>query len=167
MTDLPRPSLDELAAGPIDETDIEVLRHMAHMYDALDPVPAGLVDRINFGLTLEALHAEVAELQRNADLIGVRSEVDQGAETITFTSSALTTMITVTPTAGDRMRIDGWIAPNAVVAIELRGRTEVRHTQSDEDGRFVFEDLAKGLVQFVLRPDGDERHSVVTPAIEI
>jgi hypothetical protein len=167
MTDPRQPSLDELAAGPLDEVDIDLLLRTARMFDALDPVPAGLVDRINFGLTLEALHAEVAELQRNASLAGVRAEADSSVETITFTSSSLTTMITVTPTAGDRMRIDGWIAPGAVVSVELRARTATQQTQSDEEGRFVFEDVPRGLVQFVLRPDGDDTHTVVTPAIEI
>jgi hypothetical protein len=167
MTDPRHPSLEELAAAPIDELDLDVLQRTARMFGALDPVPAGLVDRVNFGLTLEALHAEVAELQRSASLAGVRAEADSTGETVTFSSSSLTTMITVTPTSGDRMRIDGWIAPSAVVSVELRARTGSRHAVSDEDGRFVFEDVPRGLVQFVLRPDADERHTVVTPAIEI
>ena len=49
--------------------------------DALDPVPAGLVERVQFGITLDALHAEIAELQRTADLVGVRSgEATRGAD---------------------------------------------------------------------------------------
>jgi hypothetical protein len=167
MTDPRQPSLDELAAEPIDDVDLEVLRQTAALFDTIDPVPAGLVERINFGLTLEALHAEVAELQRSANLVGVRAEAASDVQTVTFTSSTLTTMITATPTSGDRMRIDGWIAPSAVVSVELRSRTESRQTESDEDGRFVFEDVPRGLVQFVLRPDSDDRHAVVTPAIEI
>ena len=47
---------------------------MAQLYDTLDPVPSGLVDRIQFGITLDALHAEIAELQRSGDLVGVRAE---------------------------------------------------------------------------------------------
>jgi hypothetical protein len=162
-----RPSLDELSAGPIDDADAELLRQTAHIFTKLDPVPAGLVDRINFGLTLEALHAEVAELQRNADLVGVRGDVDTNVQTVTFTSATLTAMITVTPTSGDRVRIDGWIAPAGAVSIELRGQHDSRSAVSDEDGRFVFDDVARGLAQFVLRQTGAEDRSVVTPAIEI
>jgi hypothetical protein len=167
MSDPRQPSLDELAAGPIDDIDDTLLRKTAAIFEVLDPVPSGLIDRINFGLTLEALHAEVAELQRSAKLMGVRAEADSDVETVTFTSSTLTTMITATPTSGDRMRIDGWIAPSAPVEVELRTRPESRRTTSDDDGRFVFEDVPRGLVQFVLRPNGDESSAVVTPAIEI
>jgi hypothetical protein len=168
MTEPRRPSWDELAAAAIDDTDVAVLRQAAQIFEKLDPVPAGLVDRINFGLTLDALHAEIAELQRSADLVGVRAETNSDVQTVTFTSATLTTMITVTPTSGDRVRVDGWIAPGAGVSVELRSRTESRHTVADDDGRFVFEDVSRGLAQFVLRvPDEAADRPVVTPAIEI
>jgi hypothetical protein len=166
MTGSQRPSLDELAAGEIDQIDLDVLGHMAQMYEALDPVPATLVERIQFGLTLDALHAEVAELQRSADLVGVRSAVE-GVQSVTFTSSALSTMITVTPLVGDRVRVDGWISPGAGVAVELRTVDETFETTADEDGRFVFEDVPRGLAQFVLRPPNGVGGPVVTPSIEI
>ena len=57
-------NLDELAAGEIDDIDIANLHRMAQLYELLDPVPAGLVERIQFGITLDALHAEIAELHR-------------------------------------------------------------------------------------------------------
>ena len=60
---------------------------MRAVYDALDPVPAGLVDRIQFGITLDALHAEIAELQRSGELLGVRGDSTAEAQTITFTSA--------------------------------------------------------------------------------
>jgi hypothetical protein len=168
MTEPRRPSLDELAAGHIDEIDAELLVSTAQMFETLDPVPAGLVDRINFGLTLEALHAEIAELQRSADLVGVRAEADSDVRTVTFSSATITTMITVAPGSGDRVRIDGWISPDGGMAVELRSRTETRHTVADEDGRFVFDDVPHGLAQFVVRrTDDDTARPVVTPAIEI
>lgn len=166
MSDQRPPSVEQLAADPIDDLDVAALRQTAAIFDAIDPVPAGLLDRINFGLTLEALHAEVAQLQRSEQLAGVRAESDNDVQTITFTSTALTTMITLTPTSVDRVRVDGWIAPGARVAVELRAQTGNRETVSDEDGRFVFDDIPRGLAQFVLRPD-NEVGAVVTPALEI
>jgi len=167
MTESRRPSLDELASSEIDEFDVAVLQDMARMYDALDPVPATLVDRINFGLTLDALHAEVAELQRSADLAGVRSAAE-GIQSVTFTSSSLSTMVTITPMVGDRVRIDGWISPGSDVVVELRTVDDTRETTADEDGRFVFEDVPRGHAQFVLRPPSAEGGGpVVTPSIEI
>lgn len=167
MTESPRPSLDELTAGAIDDVDVDVLQNIARMYDALDPVPGGLVDRIQFGLTLDALHAEIAELQRSADLVGVRSATE-GVQSVTFTSTTLTTMVMITPMVGDRVRIDGWIAPGENVAVELRTVDATHETTADADGRFVFEDVPRGLAQFVLRPPSATGGGpVVTPSIEI
>ena len=162
-----RPDLDELAAGEIDATDLENLARVATLYDTLDPVPPGLVDRIQFGITLDALHAEIAELTRSGDLVGVRGEATSEAQNVTFTSASLSTMVTITPTAADRVRIDGWIAPGAGVAVELRIATDVLTTTADADGRFVFEDVPRGLAQFTLRAPAAGTPPVVTPSIEL
>jgi hypothetical protein len=168
MTSSPRPNLDELAAGEIDDADIRVLNQMAQIHDALDPVPSGLVDRIQFGITLDALHAEIAELQRSGDLAGVRSETGTEAQTVTFTSASLTTMVTITPVNADRVRIDGWVAPGGDVVVELRIVHDTLVVTADSDGRFVFDDVAHGLVQFLIRPpEGVGHPPVVTPSIQI
>jgi hypothetical protein len=166
MTSPDRPSLDELAAGRLDADDLDVLARTARLFDTLDPVPAGLVERIQFGLTLDALQAEIAQLQRSGEPAGVRSASSE-AQSVTFTSATLTTMITITPTTVERVRIDGWIAPGAGVAVELRIDGQSRATTADADGRFVIDDVARGLAQFVLRPPGDGSRPVVTPALEI
>ena len=166
MTSSRRPSFDELAAGEIDEIDLDTLSRMAQLYEALDPVPSGLVDRIQFGITLDALHAEIAELQRSGDLAGVRAEAGTEAQTVTFTSASLSTMVTITLIAADRVRIDGWIAPGDGVLVELRIVHETRTATADADGRFVFDDVPRGLAQFTLRaPQG--AGPVITPSIEI
>jgi hypothetical protein len=162
-----RPTLEELAAGPVDAEDVRLLDQLARMYDTLDPVPAGLVDRLQFAITLDALHAELAELQRSGDLVGVRSGTAE-AQNITFTSSHLTIMVTITPLSADRVRVDGWIAPGNGVAVELRLSRSIEHTVADDDGRFVFDDVPRGMVQFVLRPpESSEQSPVVTPALEL
>lgn len=163
-----RPSFDELANGRIDAEDVRVLGQVASLFDTLDPVPAGVIERIQFGITLDALHAEIAELQRSGDLVGVRADELTEAQTITFTSPSLTTMVTVTPTSADLVRIDGWITPGADVLIELRVVDGVRTTTADQDGRFVLEDLPHGYAQFVIRPPADSgQPPVVTPSIEL
>jgi hypothetical protein len=147
--------------------DLHVLDQVAQLYDVLDPVPAGLVDRIQFGVTLDALHAEIAQLQRSGELAGVRGGGVGEAQTVTFTSASLTTMVTITPIVADRVRIDGWAAPGAGVLVELRQIGGTLRTQADSDGRFVFEDVARGLGQFVLRGDEPSLSPVVTPSIEL
>ena len=161
-------TLEELAAEPVDATDLAALERIAALYDRLDPAPPGLTDRITFGITLDALHAEIAELQRSGGLVGVRSDGTVDVQTVTFTSRSLTTMVTITPAGADRVRLDGWAAPGGGVHVELRLAGETRTTTADSDGRFVFEDVPRGLAQFVVRPpDGVGHPPVVTPSIEL
>jgi hypothetical protein len=167
MTPRPQPDLDEMAAGAIDSEDIRLLEHLAELYDRADPVPPALVDRIQFDITLDALHAEVAELQRSGDLVGVRS-TESDVQTVTFTSTAFSTMITITARSADEVRIDGWVAPSEQLSVELRTAGATQHTDTDEDGRFVFAAVPRGLAQFVLRRSDDGDHPpVVTPSIEL
>jgi hypothetical protein len=162
------PSMNPMAAGVLDDVDARILGEIAELYATLDPVPTGLVDRIQFGVTLDALHAEIAELQRMGDLAGVRGGEAAEAQTVTFTSARLTTMVTITPSTADRVRIDGWVAPGGGVSVELRLVDDRLATTADADGRFVFEDVPRGLAQFVLRMPGTSPHPpVVTPSITL
>jgi hypothetical protein len=162
--------LEALEAMPIDDVDGRALATLRRIYEVGDPVPPSLLERVKFAITLDDLEAEVARLQREADTepVAARSEDVLKAQTVTFTSETLTTMVTITPLATGGVRLDGWATPGAGLGVELRvGETTLR-TTADEDGRFVFEEVANGLAQFVLRPSGDAGHNaVVTPAIEL
>jgi hypothetical protein len=165
----PSLSIDELAALPLDDTDELLMRQLAAMYDFTDPVPPGLVERLQFGITLDALEAEIAKLQRmDAQLAGARSDGATEVQTVTFTSASLTTMITVTPAGADRVRIEGWAAPGGGLQVELRIIGSKLQTTADDDGRFVFDDVPRGMAQFLLRTPGDTAHPpVITPSMEI
>jgi hypothetical protein len=168
MSTPPSPSLDALAVGEIDAEDGQILDRTAALFDLLDPVPTGLVDRVRFGITLDALHSEIAELQRSGDLAGVRSDGAVEAQTVTFTSASLTTMVTVAPSGPDRVRVDGWVAPGGGVTVELRIVDRTLRVIADSDGRFVFDDVPHGLAQFIVRPPaGTGLPSVITPSIEL
>lgn len=158
--------LDSLAAESIDDQDVAVLRAIATMYSAEDPVPPGLIERLQFEITLEALDAEIASLQRLDVLAGARGTSDE-VQTVTFTSTNLTTMVTISPSSLDRVRIDGWAAPGGGVSVELRVGDAQLRAVADADGRFVFEDVPRGLAQFVLRNPAGAATAVVTPALEI
>ncbi len=171
MSDNDRPSVETLASGQLDADDVATLRRVAALYDLADPVPDGLIERIQFGITLDALHAEIAKLQRlESELLGARGG-ELGAtevQTVTFTSPSLTTMVTITAAGAERVRLDGWAAPGAGLEVELRIVGGVLHAVADADGRFVFEDVPRGLAQFVLRaPDDSGRPPVITPSLEL
>src|SRR5512133_2262558 len=101
------------ADRPLDATDDALLVEIAELFATVDPVPAGLTDRLSFSLALDEVYAEVAAMTRvTADVAGVRSEqADVRTQTMSFSAEALTIMVTVTHTGPDQVRLDGWVAP--------------------------------------------------------
>ena len=91
-------SLEALESGPIDEADGRALATLRRIYEVGDPVPPTLLDRVKFAITLDDLEAEVARLQREAvpEFDAARSEDVLKAQTVTFTTDTLTTMVRTT-----------------------------------------------------------------------
>ena len=163
-------SAEELAGAPLDASDAKVLNMIAELYELLDPVPHDLVERLQFSITLDALNAELAELQQlpEAALAARSSEQASVVKTLTFTSDSLTTMVAISPDGPDRVRIDGWIAPASAVTVELHQGSLARQVSADADGRFAFDEVAHGLTRFVVRAARPGAHPpVLTPAVEI
>lgn len=164
------PGLDTMAGQLLDELDDAVLAELAGLFERVDPVPAGLVERVGFTLTMADLEMELARLTMDArEPVGARGE--ERARTVTFASDSLTVMVTVTPRGIGTCRLDGWLAPGGALRVELRSDRGNQDTNADSDGRFEFEQVPVGLVQLVLHPtDGSAvplRAPVVTPAVEL
>lgn len=169
---------DEIAfaAHELDEADEALLAAIAAIYAEADPVPDGLVERIQFELTLDALHAEVATLtQLDLASSGARSAAGasdgstEAVRTITFTAEAVTTMVTITHQTDSSVRVDGWAVPGSGLTVEVLLAGETRRTVTDEDGRFVVEGLPAGLAKFALHTTNDDGSpaTVVSPTIEL
>jgi hypothetical protein len=159
---------ERLAAEPLDGDDLALLDSLRASYAEHDPVPPGLVERIQFELTLDALHAEVATLtQLDLSSAGARSAATESVRTITFTSESMTTMVTVSPDDEGSVRIDGWAAPGAGIRVEILLSDGVRETYADADGRFVFESVPAGLAKFALYPADGGSTTVVSPSMEL
>ncbi len=163
------PPGDSTADLPLDAYDDLIMSRIAALYQAIDPVPEELTERLQFAITLDALSMELAELERLPETAAARSSAHSSeVRTLTFTSDSLTTMVAMSPDGPDRLRIDGWVAPCAGVSVELRQGLLCRHATADPDGRFVFEDVAHGLTRFVVRaPEPASHPPVATPAVEI
>lgn len=159
---------DSAAEQPLNANDLAVLNAVRACYDETDPVPASLVDRIQFEITLNALHTEVAELIDMHAASGVRGSVTEAVRTITFSSESVTTMVTISPQPDGTVRVDGWVEPGAGLTVQVLGANSTVETVCDEDGRFALEGLPCGLAKFALLvPRGEESSMVISPTIEL
>jgi len=163
------------AHDTLDDIDATILAAAREVIARLDPVPAGLTDRIKFEITLAALHAEIADLER-MPLAGVRGDDTAyvPTESVTFTSSTLSLMVTVavgdespaSPATEPTVRVDGWVtAGGAEVELFVAGQSF--QAVSDAHGRFVIEGVPRGSARFVLRAPGGAGRPVITPTMEI
>ncbi len=157
----------DVAAQPLDDLDLTILDSVAEVFRAADPVPAGLTDDIKFALTVQAMHAEVAELQRvGAESALARSEYTH-TQTLTFSAESLSVMVTMSPMDADEVRVDGWVTGHdSPVRVELRSGDRTVSADVDDDGRLTLDPAPRGLVRFVFLPEGDVR-PVITPTVEI
>jgi hypothetical protein len=157
----------------IDERDLANLGHLRDLYAHADPVPAGLGERLKFAITVQALHAEVAELMESA-MLATRS-TESGVEatridSVTFAAPSVNLMVSVSPSESmeGRVRIDGWVTkPESLVEAVMEDRAVTAKT--DANGRFVIHDLPHGPIHFVIRvdPSDPKVRPVITPTIEV
>jgi len=166
MNATPDPEL-ALAAEPLDDADAHVLDDLRHLYQELDPLPGDLADRVKFAMTVAALEAEVAEMVSSATLETVRGTDYDRADTVTFASDGLSVMVTIEHGTANRSDVIGWVS-EADVEVELRERGRTRMTTVDDEGRFTFTGVERGLVNFVLRRRAEPASPpIITPAIEL
>jgi hypothetical protein len=166
-------TLAELAGRPLDDVDAATLEQVRLLYDAADPVPDDLVERIHFSLALDEMFDEVARMSRvPLDAMAIRGEQSTGTrtETLTFSADRLTAMVTVSRVAPGRLRLDGWLAPPETfrVRIRIQGGAE-QEVLADEQGRFSFDRLEEGFGQLSFHPVGDDEpeNAVVTPLFQL
>ena len=162
----PGPGELMLAAEPLDTADEAVLRELREVARRLDPCPAALTERVKFALAVKALHAEVAELTAQPELVS-RAFGDEPAQatTVTFSTDSLSVMVSVVPTTSGRARVDGWLTCGHA---DVRLDTDDGHVvevQSDADGRFVLEDVPRGGARLLVRNEGMQ--PVITPTFAV
>ncbi len=156
----------------IDERDLVNLRQLRDLYAHADPVPAGLGERLKFAITVQALHAEVAELMESALLAtrGGSGADSTRIDSVTFSSPSVNLMVSVSESEAQEglVRIDGWVTrPGATVEAVMGDRALTEKT--DANGRFVLHDLPHGPIHFVIRVDPSDATArpVITPTIDV
>lgn len=160
------PSADE----PLDDADFALLDDIRELFEAADPMPADLPERLRFFLALRDLEIEVARLAEEEDLAAVAAaRGEEQSRTITFDSDSLTIMIRIDANQDGTVRVDGWLAPPQRREIEVKTTADPLSTASDEQGRFAFVRVPRGTAQLIVRPaepgPGGAGRSVVTPAL--
>jgi hypothetical protein len=165
-----------MTADPDRARDQALLGRIRAAFEAADPMPPGLPERVRFALEVEGLAAELAgpfeglevELAR-LDTPVVAARGDEESRTVTFDSESLTIMIRIDTNSDGTVRIDGWLAPPESRRIELRGGGEPVHVASDESGRFVFAGVTPGSARLAVLPAGgataSSARTVVTPVL--
>ncbi|GGK28719.1 hypothetical protein GCM10010124_21760 [Pilimelia terevasa] len=155
----------------VGAADAALLRDLRRMWTAADPAPADLAERVMFTLALEDLEVELAQLQEQS-LAGARTAAAETATSITFHASQLTVLLTVQAAGAGAdgtplRRLDGWLAPGAALAVEVRAGDRTLHAEADADGRFALDGVPAGLVQLRIQPGGPLLRAVVTPAVQV
>lgn len=157
---------EPLGDTPLDSLDATILAEVRDLWGRLDPVPAGLAERTRFALTMHALEAELAELTRPEAALTRLDEDVATAESVTFTSSRASLLVTVTVLDRDTARLDGWVTvAGAVVRVHTDGGEQV--VTADDAGRFTFDEVRRGPVRFAVWPEGPQQRPVVTPPVDV
>ena len=148
---------------PMDDIDLAILDALRHTLTLADPVPAGMIDDIEFSLSLAAMNAEIALL--SDDLVGVRAPTAESADSVTFTSSTMTLMVVIGRDDG-QLRIDAWVSGGGIT-VELIQGADRMPAVSDVNGRVSWFPVQPGLARFLISPITSGGRPVITPAIEL
>lgn len=136
------------------------------LWNDVDPVPAGLIDRMVATVAADGLNREYAlPTLVEGQLGAVRGEAD--ALTLQFSDGSTSILLHVTTTASGRRRVDGWVDTAAAEIVLTQGERS-RSTSPEETGRFVFDDVPPGLTRVRLTTViGDESRTLSTPQFEL
>ncbi len=149
-----------------DHEDARMLARLRTHWRAVDPVPAGLIDRMVAAVASGGLNSEYALLTLGEGQLGeVRGEAD--ALTLQFSDGSTSILLHVTTTASGRRRVDGWVDTAAAEIVLTQGE-KARSVSPEETGRFVFDEVPPGLTRVRLTTVvGDETRTLATPQFEL
>ena len=162
---------------PAAEPTFEQLRAM---WEAHDPAPAGLAERMRAVVAQEVALADaeleyelMLLLERTSDLAGTRGGSTGTAYTLRFGNDHVDLLVRASR-EGESSRLDGWVVPpgpGVARVTEVGGREQVHEAEVDEHGRFELRDLPSGLYRIWLEPrqdlDQPDARPFATPAFEI
>jgi hypothetical protein len=151
-----------------------IFDQLAGMWRERDPMPPGLVERMQM---LARAEAEVVATDWDYELMQLvaRSEELAGARgtssafTLRFNHGDVELLLRIAEDGG-ASRIDGWVVPAlpmTVQALEPDGTDRGPSVEVTGSGRFELTGLGAGLTRLRLEPHDGDRATIVTPTFEI
>jgi hypothetical protein len=144
---------------------------LARMWREHDPMPPGLVERMQLLARAEAelvatdWDYEMMQLvERSEELAGARG----AAFTLRFSHGDVELLLRI-DRGPDVSRIDGWVVPAlpmSVSAVEPDGADRTGTFEVGDSGRFEITGLAPGLARLRLEPRDPTRATFLTPTFE-
>ncbi|TFB16606.1 hypothetical protein E3V93_08215 [Microbacterium sp. 3H14] len=149
-----------------EHEDAQMFARLRTLWSEVDPMPAGLIDRMVAAVAADGLNREYALLTLvEGELSAVRGGAD--ALTLQFSDGSTSILLHVTRTASGRRRVDGWVDTAAAEIVLTQGE-RTRSTAPEETGRFVFDEVPPGLTRVRLTTQiGDETRTLATPQFEL
>lgn len=147
--------------------DTALYARMRAAWEAIDPVPADLADRMVAAVAVEDLSREYALLTLvETDLAAVRSDTD--TLTLQFSDGTTTVLLHVTQTESGTHRVDGWVDAE-VLAVRLVQESREMGAELGEHGRFSFDDVPAGVsrMKLAVRDEAGDLHDFQTPQFEV
>ena len=166
-----------------EPTREELLGLVRQAYVAGDPVPGGLISRMQaaaagaaeesgLGLDLE-LMLLVESSSLDAEAAGVRSVAPASARsayTLRFAQSGVDVLVRVASDTDTTARLDGWVVPGSPMTVRAIRADEVRTpivaVTLGASGRFEITSLPAGLIRLRFEP-ADGSAAFLTPTFEI
>ena len=147
--------------------DAALFARLRSVWEAVDPIPADLVDRMVATVAVEDLSREYAllTLVEVPELSAVRGEADTA--TLQFSDGRTSVLLHVTVSEGGSRRVDGWVDAAALAIRLVQGEREWA-AEAGDHGRFAFEDVRSGVsrLRLVVRSENGELHEFQTPQFE-
>jgi hypothetical protein len=138
-----------------ERVDDQLIATLGDAIQHADPVPEHVLAGARAAFTWRTIDAELAELVFDSatELTGVRSE--DMARQVTFQAPGVE--IEVMVIENGQRRIVGQLIPPSEVTVQLTSGDSVAETQTDELGRFTFNDVLPGPVRLsVIGSSGED-----------
>lgn len=150
MADTDEPTGDDVLLGDLRTA-----------WEAEDPVPAGLSDRMVAAIAVDDLNREfeLLSIVEHEEAAAVRAA--DALRTVHFADAGADVLIRVSDASGGARRVNGWSTP-PVLAARLAQAEQEWAADTVGDGRFAFDAVAPGRSRLRMVVQHDERLREVT-----